>query len=373
MGEILSMTRLNKIKNAPKYNTALRSIYAIQRRISSFKGIHRAIHKKKILDTLKIIEKEKGTLSKSLKKQCDDYAIKTLGSIEYAPELYVYTVLNGNFKEGWIPATYYTDQVRNLDGVFGLQGDMKALSNRVLVTDKLPDLLYIQNEIFIEPKSYKVISDEDVIGILFKESDKVIFKSNNSMRGIGIKIYDKHKFNLQVVKDNSGVFQKIINQHSFFDNIFPHPGATIRITTALDSNGNATVRGASLRLGRSYNNTESTHVKSSDAIKVAIDLETSMLFNTGYLADMSSTHVHPDTGVSFSNLVVPAFKEACVIVEELHQRYPFVRCIGWDISINKENKIEIMEWNTDNNGIGFHEAMSGPCFKDFLKNADENT
>ena len=367
------MNTINKIISTPKYDMPLKGLYTIQKRISSFKGIHRTIHKKKKLRTLKVIQKEKGPLSESLKKQCDDYAIKTLGSIKYAPELYVYTALNGKFKEGWIPETYYTDQVRNLDGVFGFQDDMKALSNRVLDTDKLPDLLYIQNEIFIEPKGYKVISDNNVINILFKESDKVIFKSNNSMQGIGIKIYDKHLFDLQVVKGNSGVFQKIINQHSFFDNIFPHPGATIRITTALDFEGNSTVRGAYLRLGRSHNDIESTHVKSSDAIKVAIDLETSKLFNTGYLADMSSTHVHPDTGVSFRNLVVPAFEEACVIVEQLHQRYPFVRCIGWDISINREEQIEIMEWNTGNNAISFHEAMNGPCFKDFLKSTDKNT
>lgn len=367
------MNKLNKIIEYRNDSVVLRGLNFIQKRISSFKGIDRALNTKTVLKALTVVQKEKGVLSKDLKKQCDDYAIKTLGSIKYAPILYVYTVLHGEFKEGWIPEGYYIDQIRVLDGIFEFQGDMRALSNRVLETDKLPDLLYIQNQKFIEPKSYEIISDQDAIKLLFKESDKVIFKSNNSMRGTGIKIYNKNQLNLKDIKLNSGVFQKIIDQHSFFDNIFPHPGATVRITTALDFNGVPTVRGANLRLGRSSNNTGSTHVQSSNAVKVAIDLETGMLFNTGYLADWSSTCVHPDTGVSFSNLVVPAFKEACIVVEQLHRKYPFVRCIGWDISINKEDQIEIMEWNTGNNALSFHQATHGPCFKDFLKNTHENT
>lgn len=163
------------------------------------------------------------------------------------------------------------------------------------------------------------------------------------------------------------MFQKIVRQHDFFNNIFPHPGATIRVTTGLDESGKATVRSAYLRLGRSGD--KSQHVQSYSAVKIPIDITNGELFPVGYLSDWSSVNVHPDTGVKFEDLVIPGFKEACLKIESLHNKHPFVQCIGWDISINNEEEVEVMEWNTAHNDIKFSEAVHGPCFKDILSRA----
>lgn len=139
------------------------------------------------------------------------------------------------------------------------------------------------------------------------------------------------------------------------------------MTTALDDNGKATVRAAYVRLGRSKD--DSKHVQSKSAVKVAISIDSGELFSTGYMADWSSTKSHPDTGVTFEGLVVPAFKNACIEVEDLHSNYPFVQSIGWDVSINNKEEVEIMEWNAAHNDIKFSEAMHGPNFIDILNRA----
>lgn len=332
--------------------------------------IYNALHKKAALKILKNVEKEKGKLSKDIVSQCDSYAKNYLGDIKYAPWLYVYSAIQGEFKKGWMPDNYYFETVvEDLDGDFSMISGLKPLSSRILRTNKLPDLLYVNNGLFIEPKDYSIVSDDTATDLLFSKNDTVVFKSNSSSQGKGVRFYSKSEWSDEKQKAESGVFQSVIKQHDFFDSIFPHPGATIRITTALDSSGKATVRTAYLRLGRSNKPSLSSHVQSKSAMKVAINIATGALFSTGYLADWSSIKAHPDTGVVFEGLTVPALKEACIEVEKLHNNYPFVQCIGWDISINNDEQIEIMEWNSAHNDIKFSEAMHGPCFSDLVSRA----
>lgn len=320
------------------------------------------------LKVLKTVENEKGKLSRNIRNQCDSYAKNYLGDIKYAPWLYVYSAIQGEFKHGWLPDNYYYKViVEGLDSVFSGPAELKPLSNRILKTNKLPDLLYAKNGVFIEPVNFKKISTSDARSFLFNEDDTVIFKSNNSAQGIGVRFYTEKEWDTEAIKIESGVFQRIIKQHDFFNNIFPHPGATIRITTALDDNGKATVRAAYLRLGRS--NDSSKHIQSKSAVRVAIDIGSGELFPTGYMVDWSSTKSHPDTGVTFEGLVVPAFKNACIEVESLHNNYPFVESIGWDVSINDNEQVEIMEWNAGYNAIKFSEAIDGPNFADVLNRA----
>ena len=325
-------------------------------------------HKKTALEALKNIEKEKGKLHKSILKQCDDYAKNHLGHIKYAPWLYVYSAIQGEFKKGWIPDNYYGEViVQGLDGRFSAPADLKPLSKTILKTDSFPDLLYINNGIFIDPISYEIIATSKAHSLLFSKDDIVIFKSNNSVQGLGVHFCTKQEWSAEAAKSDSGVYQRVIKQHDFFNNIFPYPGATIRITTALDDLGKATVRAAYLRLGRSDDS--SKHVQSNSAVKIAIILDSGQLFPMGYTADWRSTKSHPDTDVSFEGLVVPAFKNACIETENLHSNYPFVQSIGWDISINDKEQVEIMEWNAGHNGIKFSEAMHGPNFIDLLDRA----
>lgn len=163
------------------------------------------------------------------------------------------------------------------------------------------------------------------------------------------------------------MFQRIIEQNEFFDRIFPYPGATIRVTTAIDMDGIATVRGAYLRLGRSNKPSSATHIQSSSAIRLPIDLESSLLLDTGYLPSWKSITKHPDTKTVFGGMKIPSFIKACDELAALHQKFPFIQSIGWDISINKEGSMEIMEWNTKNNNITIHESINGPCFKDIVQ------
>lgn len=326
---------------------------------------YHAMHKKHAQQVLHNIELDQGKLPPSLKAQCDHYAQQRLGHRKYAPWLYVYAAMQGTFKDGWLPCNYYGHAiVRDIDQGYGTISDLKPLTNRLLLSNQLPDLLYVNNGYLIEPNNYHIVSNARATQLLFDENSQVIFKPNASIQGKGVRLYSQSQW-AQARPASNGVVQKIIQQHDFFDALFPHPGATLRITTGLDATGQASVRAAYLRLGRSQHNS-ATHVQSNSAVRIAVDLHSGALANTGYLANWRSCERHPDSHAGFQGQVIPVFAQACRTVEQLHNRYPFVLTIGWDVSINQQAQVEIMEWNTAHNDIKFSEASQGPCFKDIL-------
>ena len=360
------MNLINRFRETPKDIFVLKTLYYLQRKIRNYDSLERALNNKSAAKILRNIERERGVLSHALKRQCDEYAIDVLGSSSHSLMLYIYALLHGEFKEGWLTQHYYIDNIRSYEGTYSTQGGMKPLSNTVLSTNLFPDLLYVQQGMFISPIDFSRVDAQEVRDSLFLEQEQVIFKSNSSLQGAGVHFYSKDNFDLNDFKDKNGVFQKVISQHPVFDSIFPYPGATLRITTALDSKGTPKVRGGYLRLGRKNSKVSGSHVHGDNIVKIAVNLSTSKLFETGYLGDWSSTKTHPDTNTRFGDTKIPLLQEACKQLEELHARFPFIRCIGWDMIINSNEELEIMEWNTANNNIEFHEAMTGPCFKDFI-------
>jgi hypothetical protein len=159
---------------------------------------------------------------------------------------------------------------------------------------------------------------------------------------------------------SNGTFQQYIEQHQMFNQFTKSSVATLRITTAVDNNGICAVRASYLRLGRAND----THVKSSTNIRVPIDPNSGKLAENGYMPTWRTTDRHPDSKRKFAGNQIPAFAKCVSTALDLHKRMPFVRCIGWDMSIDRNADVKVMEWNGGHNDIKFSEATQGPCFAD---------
>lgn len=59
-----------------------------------------------------------------------------------------------------------------------------------------------------------------------------------------------------------------------------------------------------------------------------------------------------------------AFKTCVLTVTKLHKKAPYARCIGWDVTVDGDENVRLLEWNPEHNGIKFSEATQGPCFAD---------
>lgn len=318
-------------------------------------------HKKKALKILKNIEFVKGETDTKLIKLSDEYSSDVLGWKGYAPWLYVYSLINQKFKEGWIPDNYYGKiVVPKLKGNYGIIADYNSLTSRLFNSSLFPDCAYYTNGLWISP-DYQILSDKEVIEIAFKESEKLLYKIDDSLQGRGVYVIEKNNFNIEKLKLlGNGVLQKYINQHSFFQDIIPNSVATLRITSVINDNGIISVRACYLRVGRSLD----THVKSASHIRIPVSISNGFLNKFGYTTDWIQTESHPDTKFIFENKQVPFLSKCIETAINLHKMVPFTRTIGWDMIINVDNNVQVMEWNGSHNDIKFSEATQGPCFSD---------
>lgn len=319
-------------------------------------------HKKEAYKALKNIEYFSGKLGSNLKKKCDNYAVKKLGSKKYAPWLYVYSAISDNFYEGWVPDNYYGSIiVPKLNGQYGKIANRKALTNILLESDLFPDLLYSVNGLFLTV-SQTILPKKEAIKTLSKSNNKIVFKLEGSSQGRGVKIINPMEYNFNNIPSlGNGVFQSFINQHSFFSEIEPSSVATIRMTTAIDSYGVASLRGCYLRVGR----TSDKIMKASSNLRIEVNRLTGKLSEYAYTPEWRRIGKHPDTNCEFKGKKLPSFKESKEKILNLHSKVPFIRIIGWDLIIDDNNNIQVMEFNGGHNDIKFSEATQGPIFKDF--------
>ena len=156
------------------------------------------------------------------------------------------------------------------------------------------------------------------------------------------------------------MFQYFIEQHETLKALSPNAAATLRMTTVVDKTGDASVRACYLRVGRRDDPT----IKSSSQIRILVDPRDGGFAPLAYQPDNRQVAKHPDTNIAFEGGSYPFYAKCVATVTELHERVPFVSCIGWDVCVDSNNEPQIFEWNGQHNAVGFGEAMQGPCFRD---------
>jgi len=310
---------------------------------------------------LKNIESVKGKTDPKLIKLSDEYAKDVLGRYAYAPWLYVYSAVAGTFREGWIPDNYYGKIVISLiQGRYGGMSALRASTNMLFGSDLFPDIAYYVNGMFLSHNS-TVLRDKELQDVLFNDSDKVVYKADSSSQGKGIFFFNKKTFDAENIRRlGNGVFQNYIDQHPSFEELMPSSVATLRLTTIMDKSGKTSLRACYLRIGRG----EDTHVQSAYNIRIPVNLKSGELEAEGFSADWHAIDSHPDTGIKFAKRKIHGFNDCVSAALSLHVSIPFVHCVGWDMTVDRNDKVRIMEWNGLHNDIKFSEATQGPCFSD---------
>lgn len=309
---------------------------------------------------LKSIEAAKGPLPGHLKAQADAYAADVLGSKSYAPWLYVYSAIAGEFREGWIPDNYYMSVVLPaIEGRYGGLSDMRSMTARVFGHEKeIPDRGYVVKGRLYDASLEPVSSFEQFTNHIFSGVEKVAFKADASDRGRGVKILDRDRFMQTAVGLPDGVIQPFIDQHEAFAQVASRSVGTLRMTTVIEPDGQITTRDAYMRFGRDTDD----HVFSESNIRVLLDTATGVFSPIGYSVDWLEIDRHPDSGFVFAGNEVPNYAACLEAVERLHRRIPMVPSIGWDLTVDQDGSVQVLEWNSGHNDIKFSEATSGPCF-----------
>lgn len=312
--------------------------------------------------TLQTVERLYGTLKPADRSRCDAYAVEVLGHAKYAPWLHVYSVVSGSFKEGWIPDNFFDECVLpHNSGPHGELSQFRSLNAILFDAPEFPDLAAQINGMVIG-RDGKPIARQHLSDVLFGKTDRIVFKSDATQSGLGLTVLDRATFDpARVQKFGPGVFQPFVQQHPEFHRIGNSSAVTtLRLTTATDEHGKPSVRAAFLCIGMA----KDQHIRAGTDALVPVDPATGEMSPVGYIPDWQRTDRHPDSGVAFAGFELPEWQACRDVALKYHARFPFVRCIGWDVTVDHQGAVNILEWNGGHTGIKITEATQGPCFAD---------
>lgn len=328
-------------------------------RQASRDGQYHAGHAARAGENLRKLEASGRKLRAADAKRCMDYATQILGHQKYAPWLMFYTAFAGGFKEGWIPDNFYGAKVAPaIQGSHGHLSFSKSLTRALFKSASFPDVGSRINGALFD-NDYQPLSFEAARKRFFEDSDRIIFKPDGTGRGKGISFFDRRSFEQDAISRlGAGVFQRSVSQHEMFDAFSRTSVANIRLTTVVEPDGTISLRAAYLGLGTGSD----THVRLESLVGVPVDRRTGALAEAGFTSDWVQRNAHPTSGEPFAGKTVPAFDRCIETVIAHHKQVPFVGCVGWDVSVDRDEQVQILEWNGFHNAINLAEASQGPCF-----------
>lgn len=313
----------------------------------------------KWLRYMKRVEGHYGPLPLAIRRRADEYSREVFGSAVHSHWLYLYSLVQGTFKEGWIPRSYYNLHVQPTLAPPGPSCGHRHLLGRIMGSDCVPDLAYVLNG-SVFTKHYEPVPNDQAAEYLFRDQEQVIFKRNGSGRGRGIwKIRRTDFERVNVALLPAGTVQQIVKPHPAFDRLLPETGPTLRVFTVREPGGHISVRATYLRVSRAAVD----HVIPLEGININIDLSSGKLLDHGYDYEFRPLVAHPDTGFVFQGFQIPHFHEVIQTLVRFHESFKIAGIIGWDACVDADGKMQLFEWNLLCDATRFPETTSGPSYR----------
>lgn len=178
--------------------------------------------------------------------------------------------------------------------------------------------------------------------------DRIFMKDPAGMFGKGAGLlYTKDITDPKIVYDRlkaAGVLCEEVFSQSRETAAFNETSAnTMRLVTLVCADGTVRVMGGAIRIGRKGECADNFH---HQGIAALIDVDTGIVKTTGVDRNFKRYVVHPDSGVPIVGFQVPEWEKIIRTVKEAALVIPDMRYIGWDVAINKEHEVLLIEGNT---------------------------
>jgi hypothetical protein len=153
------------------------------------------------------------------------------------------------------------------------------------------------------------------------------------------------------------VIQKGIVQHGEMAKLNESSVNTVRLISLLKEDG-VKVYSSFVRMGINGAKVDNA---SSGGIVCGIKQD-GTLKDVAYSLSGEKYDCHPDTGIHFSDIKMPKYEAMLAMVEKLHPSLPHFRLVSWDIAIDENEELVLLEVNLKSGGIFNHQLSNGPLF-----------
>ena len=183
---------------------------------------------------------------------------------------------------------------------------------------------------------------------LFAERHSTIFvKRPQGMFGQGVSLIKVAEIEslekaYQELKEEKALMEEVINQHLDLAEFNPSSANTLRLVTLLCEDNTVKVMAAVLRIGRKGKVADNFHHKGIAAI---IDIETGIVITPGVDNEYKRYVIHPDSQKPIVGFKIPKWEDLLIKVKKAALIIPSVRYVGWDVTVDKNGVIMIIEGN----------------------------
>lgn len=156
------------------------------------------------------------------------------------------------------------------------------------------------------------------------------------------------------------IVQSKLEQHPDLARLNPTSVNTIRVMSYRKED-EVIILYAVIRIGRLGKVVDN---ETAGGIKADIDLQTGRIKGPAFGSPTEKNMPQTDSGAVLDNYLIPSFPQVLDFVKSLHQRLPYFRLIGWDISVDTNGQPVMIEWNKS---AELSQVAHGPAFGDYTE------
>ncbi|MFD3155948.1 sugar-transfer associated ATP-grasp domain-containing protein [Haloimpatiens sp. FM7330] len=278
-----------------------------------------------------------------------------------------YSYCNGIKDVRYIPENIYYSKI---EPFYNKKSFAKAIDDKCFYSErfkgiKLPNIILrnISGNYFDD--KFNILSIEDAVDLCYKCDEFVIKSSIDGAGGDSVKFICPSELNNREELteifhqyEKNFVIQDVIKQHGILSSINTSSINTIRFITFL-YNGEVHLLSSVLRMGGVGARVDNF---SSGGISCGI-CEDGTLKKVAYDEQYNKYTKHP-SGAEFAEIKIPYYGKAVNAVKKQHVRFGHFRIISWDIAIDPNGDIILIEFNITPQSIDLHQINNGPLFGD---------
>ncbi len=144
------------------------------------------------------------------------------------------------------------------------------------------------------------------------------------------------------LKKNGCIIEQLITQHVTLEQFNRSSVNTLRIVTLRCADGKPKVMAGVLRIGRAGKTADNFH---HYGIAATIDIDTGIVNSPGIDREFKRYIIHPDSGKKIIGFEISSWDKVVEIVCKAALVVPEVRYVGWDVAIDADGSVKLIEGN----------------------------
>ena len=305
-------------------------------------------------------------LTKAQKKQVRDYW-KPYARISTNWARYN-TFENGTFDPRYIPYTLYYTKIDSYlnNRRLGYGFNDKNYYSKIFSDIKQPDTVVRKINSFLFDENYNLIDVEKAMQLISMRSEVIVKPSQDSGSGRDIAflkpVTDSEAIRslLSSKKEKNYIIQAVVKQHESLKKVHENSLNTIRIVTLLMDDG-VHILNSVLRMGANASRLDNASV---GGLYVKINSDGTLDKYARSDAAGDKLHSKHPQGLVFEGYQIPHFDKVIETVKTAAQRIGNFRLVSWDMAIDEDGDVLLIEANMRKGGVSLHQFTNGPLFGD---------